>query len=142
MRQPPRPTRTDTLLPSTTLCRSSTVRTGHHRDGRGAVDGATPRTRPMERVSGLRQTRVLCVHLTSSSSNREGVSPTRPDCPSYSGVVLAQWQLGSLHEVPVSQSLPVSTPFRTAWGDFDPMPAASLQATPTHAEDHTGQARN
>src|SRR3546814_5533884 len=62
----------------------STVRTGHHRDGRGAGDGATPRTRPMERVSGLRQTRVLCVHLTSSSSNREGVSPTRPDCPSRS----------------------------------------------------------
>src|SRR3546814_14007330 len=79
----------------------------------------------MERVSGLRQTRVLCVHLTSSSSNREGVSPTRPDCPSYSVVVLAQWQLVSLHEVPVSPSIQVSQPFRPAWGEFGPLPVRS-----------------
>src|SRR3546814_908930 len=117
----------------------STVRTGHHRDGRGAGDGATPRTRPMERVSGLRQTRVLCVHLTSSSSNREGVSPTRPDCPSYSVVVLAQWQLVSLHEVPVSPAIQVSQPFRPAWGEFGPLPVASLQETATEDADASGQ---
>src|SRR3546814_11437973 len=96
----------------------------------------------MERVSGLRQTRVLCVHLTSSSSNREGVSPTRPDCPSYSVVVLAQWQLVSLHEVPVSPSIKVSPPFRPAWGALGPLPVASLQETATDDEDATGAARH
>src|SRR3546814_7754490 len=85
---------------------------------------------------------LLCVHLTSSSSNREGVSPTRPDCPSYSVVVLAQWQLVSLHEVPVSPSIQVSQPFRPAWGEFGPLPVASLQETATEDADASGQARH
>src|SRR3546814_20933676 len=80
--------------------------------------------------------------MTSSSSNRERASPTRPDCPSYSVVVLAQWQLVSLHEVPVSPSIQVSQPFRPAWGDFGPLPVASLQETATEYADAPGQARH
>src|SRR3546814_7669698 len=79
------------------------------------------------------------LQLTSSSSNRERASPTRPDCPSYSVVVLAQWQLVSLHEVPVSPSIQVSQPFRPAWGEFGPLPVASLQETATRSEEHTSE---
>src|SRR3546814_6927713 len=82
------------------------------------------------------------LQLTSSSSNRERASPTRPDCPSYSVVVLAQWQLVSLHEVPVSPSIQVSQPFRPAWGEFGPLPVASLQETATEDADASGQARH
>src|SRR3546814_702992 len=64
------------------------------------------------------------------------------DCPSYSVVVLAQWQLVSLHEVPVSPSIQVSQPFGPAWGEFGPLPVASLQETATEDADASGQARH
>src|SRR3546814_6862084 len=63
-------------------------------------------------------------------------------CSSDLVVVLAQWQLVSLHEVPVSPSIQVSQPFGPAWGEFGPLPVASLQETATEDADASGQARH
>src|SRR3546814_5612997 len=60
-------------------------------------------------------------------------------CSSDLVVVLAQWQLVSLHEVPVSPSIQVSQPFGPAWGEFGPLPVASLQETATEDADASGR---